>query len=409
MCDLLGCPDDQLAIYLKTKNLSAEKFLRAFLQAAQPFSLMFSEIWEYLADHLAPKASETITIKFGFPDDLGIEEINLEQFRQYDQQAKRLVYMEIKEVWDSSTLSRLFPISHLLVPTSTEWDNRYSYSRGMIKTLPKIIIGSHPIDMFIADVRNLFQQVIDDNHQLSYEVRPETSNLILDNNASLLMDLMPKWAYIFYNIGNLAVDDKDKAYALYQKDLLPHLETREIVRDQLINEALEILDLPFWKHRWHTYEIWCTVRALKSMDELGPMPCVVDGRITLDGYSKEVIAVLENCRDYPAACVVIQEQTPIAYKKRKAMKPDLRICFSSNESGTTNTAAVIEFKQRATIDNAHIEEVANSYILGSPNSGGTIILNYDSTSVSPSLPAKSYYMEVLGLTIRKKSALSAKN
>ncbi|RYE57796.1 MAG: hypothetical protein EOP48_05020, partial [Sphingobacteriales bacterium] len=394
MCNLLGCPDDQLAVHLKAKNLSAEQFLRAFLQAAQPFSLMFSEIWEYLSDHLAPKAGETISIKFGFPDDQSAD-IDLEQFRRYEEQAKRLRHLEFIEVWNDKTLNSLFPLSDLLVPDDREWDNKYSYSSGMVKSLPAIILASHPIDGIIRDIRNLFQQIIDDYRQLSNETKRDQSNVILADNARMLTDLMPRWAYVFYNLDKIADETKDKAYRLYEKDILPYLNKLETEREKLIYEALGILDLPFWKNRWHTYEIWCTVTALKSMEELDPVPRVIAGRIALDGYSKEIIADLGNCRDYAEACVLIQEQTAVTYHNRKAMKPDLRICFSSNKSGTINTAGIIEFKQRGSIDKAHIEEVANAYTLGAPESGGAIIINYDSPGVNPSLPAKSYYMEGL--------------
>ncbi|WP_157258309.1 VWA domain-containing protein [Pedobacter ginsenosidimutans] len=392
MCKLLECPDDQLAAHLKTRKLSAEQFLRAFLQAAQPFSLMFSEIWEYLSGHLAPRAGETISIKFGFPGDESVD-IDLEQFRRYEEQATRMRHLEFTVVWNDKTLNALFQLSDLLALDDWEWDDKYRYSIGIGISLPAIIIGSHAMDGITKDIRNLFQQIIDDYRQLSDDARFDPSNAVLADNAHLLTDLMPRWAYVFYNLEKIAGEAKDKAYALYQKDILPHLKKLETQREELINEALDILDLPFWKHRWHTYEIWCTVRALKSMDELSPRPRVAKGRIALDGYSKEVIADLENCRDYPDACVVIQEQTTMVYQDRKGMKPDLRVCFSSKESGKSNTAAVIEFKQRSGIEKAHIEKVANLYTLGTPKSGGMIILNYDSPGVSPSLPPKSYYIE----------------
>src|SRR4051812_40949512 len=46
--------------------ISAEDYLRALMEVAQPFAQMFNQIWAYLSKHCAPKANESLFIRFGF-------------------------------------------------------------------------------------------------------------------------------------------------------------------------------------------------------------------------------------------------------------------------------------------------------------------------------------------------------
>jgi hypothetical protein len=59
------------------------------------------------------------------------------------------------------------------------------------------------------------------------------------------------------------------------------------------------------------------------------------------------------------------------------------------------TAGIVEFKQRAHLSQVEIEEIAASYINGSPRAGGLIIVNYDITGLSPKIPAKCTFLEGL--------------
>jgi hypothetical protein len=48
LCDAVGCPDDQLQLYLQDTPLPAAELLQAFVDAAAPFARMYQEIWAYL-------------------------------------------------------------------------------------------------------------------------------------------------------------------------------------------------------------------------------------------------------------------------------------------------------------------------------------------------------------------------
>jgi hypothetical protein len=85
-------------------------------------------------------------------------------------------------------------------------------------------------------------------------------------------------------------------------------------------------------------------------------------------------------------------QTEFKRGSRKAIKPDLRVCFS-DEFVPSETAAVVEFKQRARLDPGDIREIATSYRDGSPRSGGVIIINYDVTGLSIQMPHRCFFLE----------------
>ncbi|MCW3121926.1 MAG: hypothetical protein JWQ38_1418 [Flavipsychrobacter sp.] len=387
----LNCPDDKLASFLKEKNISAKQFLIEFLNIAKPFSLMFEEIWRFLSKHYAPKAAETVSIRFGFSDTHDSVSIDLEEFRRQANSLKLINSITQRTIWSEEALSKLFKLAEILVGDSKQERNT-GYIPGEDLQLPTIQPMSNAIDGIVGDVRNLFQKIIDAYYIEVEENNDSTPNTKSKHLAMRLTDFIPNWHLVFSTISRISEDNKNDAYAYYMREIEPLLSFENTLTQKEIKEALDILDLPFWKHRWHTYEIWCTVAILSALEEFNPVPLVVDGQIPLDGYSAEIIAYFE-ASSFPKSCVTIQVQTPVENGDRKGMKPDLRICFSDEISDINNTAAVVEFKQRGSITKAHIEEVLTSYVVGTPRSGGTIIINYDKTDVVPAQISNGYYFE----------------
>src|SRR5262245_37434180 len=90
LCQHLNCPASQnLSSFLRQSELSAEVLLRAFLLVAEPFGQMFQDIWNYLAASAAPKATESIRIRFGFEEDGVTTDLN--EFREWATTAKRVI------------------------------------------------------------------------------------------------------------------------------------------------------------------------------------------------------------------------------------------------------------------------------------------------------------------------------
>jgi hypothetical protein len=172
---------------------------------------------------------------------------------------------------------------------------------------------------------------------------------------------------------------KQKAADYFDQRIAPKLQTTVGSAWRSTLEALDILDLPFWRHRWHTYEVWAAVKALEALDDFHPVPVVTGGHIALDATSPALIAKLAASQTVFAH---VQGETKLLHPlgKRKAIKPDLR--FSVDTAVTNNgTIAIVEFKQRRQLDIAHVSEVLSAYSLGVGLRGGVVLINYDAAPV----------------------------
>lgn len=405
----LRCPDERLQAFLDTSGLSAEEFLRIFLEVAQPFARMFSEIWDFLSVNCAPKALETITVRFGFPECPEACTVNFEQFRRYVETGRKIIAPITVQLWPFEAMHKLFDIGQTLVPKGEIpfWEAYKEHGRycpGKPYTLPVPRSTSHPFDKVLKDIAELFQQIIDEYRAESERQKP-TQHLpelqeefsdreihrSVERAAFLLTDLLPKWFYILSRSESISTDRKYEALAHYQREVAPILESSSAEAQVQVLEALDILDLPFWRHRWHTYEIWSTVLTLRALEEYRPAVRIRNGQIPIDGYSDAIVADIR-ADGYLNPCVALQVQTRFQKYGRKAIKPDLRICFS-DELVAENTAAIVEFKQHRKPQKKSLEEIARSYCEGSPNTGGVIIVNYDTTNVAVSFPVNCFLIE----------------
>lgn len=408
LCAELSCSDGHLQKFLDKSNLSAEDFLRTFLKITEPFSRMFAEIWKYLAGKCAPDAHEAISIRFGFPESGQHSEVDFEAFRRYIRSTEEVLTSVRMTLWPSEALYKLFELSKILLSEGPDYTS-YDYERynpGKPYVMPQVTEGPHEFDTIIRRIRDLFQRIIDDyaaEHEVlqtkrhlpelreTTEEDSEKSNL--RNAAYLLTDLLPRWTYLLKNTSLLPPSSKDNAYMYYMREIEPALSSGMGLARVPLLRALDILDLPFWRYRWHTYEIWGTILTLQALDQYKPNLRIVDGRIPLDGYRAEIIADLR-AKGYEGACVAIQVQTPFDRPPRKAIKPDLRICFSQAFT-PDQTAVIVEFKQRLKLTSQSIEEVASAYRDGSPRIGGVLVLNYDTSHVAPQMASDCFLIQGL--------------
>ncbi|NVM55598.1 MAG: VWA domain-containing protein [Candidatus Helarchaeota archaeon] len=406
LCDKVNCSNISLQDYLDTSEITAEQFLKSFLEITQPFAQMFMGIWDFLSVNIAPKALETISVRFGFPESSETCTIDWEQFRRYAERSQIIItYLGLK-LWPIDAINKLFHISNiLLVNNDTRYWEPYSknggYSPGSAFQIPKPIVGSHNFDLILQEIASLFQTIINDYEVecLKKESERRIPELLDDsdeyesvrNYAYLLTDLLPKWYFILKYPDTIGENLKDHALNFYQTEILPIIKEDQIESQIKIKKALDILDLPFWRHRWHTYEVWATIVTIKALEEYRPNINIINGYVPIDGYSEEIIANLM-VKGFPNACIGLQIQTPFISEKRIAIKPDLRVCFSKDIIPEA-TASIVEFKQRSRMDRAYVEEIARAYSNGSPKSGGTIIINYDITRIEVSLPNTCYLLE----------------
>jgi hypothetical protein len=398
LAESLSCPDLNLQAYLDNHpKISAEVFLQKFLALAEPFARMFEEIWQYLAEHVAPVANETISVRFGF-DPARPRAVDLEAFRRYVETTRTIIAAVQLTTWPRPALNRLFELGKIFDRLETDPivaqrlanEPTSYYHPGEPYSLGNLPSNQVPL---VQRVHRLFQQIIDSSAQIGDENKDrqlpalsqtplnDESIAALQHAASLLTDLLPRWKIIFAGVDRISKEEAAAADRFYAGEIEPLLGKKIGEAEVALREALDILDLPFWRERWHTYEIWASVLTLRTLSEYGPRLRIKNGRVPLDGYSSEIIADLTGAADRPG-CVALQAVTTLAGRD---IKPDLRICVTETVKAE-NTLAIVEFKQRESMTRAHAEEVAAKYRAGAPNAGGVILANYDEPAIAPRLP-----------------------
>jgi hypothetical protein len=190
-----------------------------------------------------------------------------------------------------------------------------------------------------------------------------------------LTDLIPSWGDICEQWNLIPASDKRNAEHYFQTQIKPYLKSAQSPAWRRIKQALDLLDLPFWRYRWHTYEVWASVKALEALAEFCPQPIVKDGHLALDAANPALIARLSAKQPIYAH---VQGETKLAKPlgKRKAIKPDLRFSLDDPASNEA-TLAIVEYKQRRELDAKHAAEVLEAYSLGVSLGGGVVLINYD--------------------------------
>lgn len=381
LCNSIGCPDDQIADFLKEEERSAEWLMREFLQLAAPFASMFTDIWHFLSNEQAPNATEDIRIRFGFNDDF--TDVELDEFREWAETARKISIGADVAYWSGESLSELFELpKHIEI----DGESGHDYANGKPYQLP-VIETRHNDDFekIVRRVRNLFQNIIDaaakdgekssDLNIFEDEYEDQERSLSVNDAASILTDLLPSWKPIFKSHHEVSVENRRKTVEFFQENIQPKIEIERVLDFQKDQTPLDILQLPFWEKRWHTFEIWMTVQTLRALESYNPQVRVTDDRIPIDGRNTAIVADLERIEDHDA-CVVSELETPYEGEKFESIRPDLSIC-QTQDLDQESRKVVIEYKQRSTLSASRAEEVAHKYLSGSPEAVGVAMVNYD--------------------------------
>lgn len=399
----LEIPPECFMSGLKGSGKSAEDYLRALMVVSAPFAQMFREIWNYLSRHCAPKAQESLVVRFGFDGDT--RDVDWDQFRLMEDTVKRIRSFGPVLLWQDEHLFKLGAI--LSRNLNVRNDPRYQVGKDF-KLAP--IEVTAPVDEIGFRAREILQSLIDEIHvawpgieaqeRMAKEWEEEEKDdesvrdlpeLNRSNTGSdlpacraerttrdlayLLTDFIPAWGDVCAQWKMISFSDKREAEQYFHTQIEPFLKSVQAPAWQRVQEALDLLDLPFWRYRWHTYEVWAAVKALEALADFHPQPVVKDGHIALDAASPAMIAKLNA---EPPMYAHVQGETKLERPlgKRKAIKPDLR--FSLDDPATNaGTVTIVEFKQRGELDAAHVSEVLAAYSLGAGLGGGVIVINYD--------------------------------
>ena len=389
LSDKLGIPGNRLITNLKASGKTAEDYLRAFIEVAQPFAQMFRDIWAYLAKYAAPKANESLRIRFGFDE---VVDIDLELFREMAETAEEFFIRAPVLHWPSELIFRLCKI---LLEGASDWRGGRAYQPGDLFRMP-VLAGSREAEELVRRVCSTIQSLIDEVAP-TWRARKEAlsaRDIVYDaiwKPACLLTDLVPVWSGIVSHWDSISEDAKEEAVEYFNTQGQEQLKLVKQTVLRKVQQALDILKMPFWQHRWHTYEIWATTRALNSLAEYHPRPVVENGYLALDAAKTTLVAQFsKNCL---FAHVQGKTSAPAKAKSRRHIMPDLRFGTADPPSPHT-TIAIVEYKQRRVLDISHIHDVCADYTHDSAVFGGVVLINYDAIDTTPSVPGCSVIANV---------------
>ncbi len=381
----LNLPGKGFLEALGKSTRSAEDYLHDLLGIAAPFARMFQEIWQYLALHLAPDVEERISIRFGSGDRR--TDVDLQQFRVWADHAFMMARLVSMISWPLEALRELLQLSNILHPFV--WFHAHQHThRGVRSELP-LIDERGTNDGLAPIVRAVLREMADHVRENSARGIPASSPDISSGIPGredgelaglLLEDLLPAWHEILEQWHVIPDRAREAAREYYEEKIAPALRAPKAARPALCQEALALLDLPFWKHRWHTYEIWLSVKALEALKDFGVRLRIIDGWLPLDGSAYAVMALLgANER----AFVHVRPRTGLSAPHDRDVSPDLRI---STDDPATNggTVCIVGYGQRRALDAKRILQLFTGYAADCGHGGGVIMASYG--DLPPDLP-----------------------
>lgn len=144
----------------------------------------------------------------------------------------------------------------------------------------------------------------------------------------------------------------------------------------VIDDMLKFVRLPYWKHRWHIYELWCLFFCLniaKSMYKI---------KLNLKDQGDYLELVIPKAIAKEPVAKIFSDQMEIqCWFQRKTinpingegLEPDLR--FMTTDSYPTDIF-VLENKDRRSCSGTHVDAVKNKY-LGGTTAKDIWIVNYE--------------------------------
>ncbi|MCE4060115.1 hypothetical protein LXM60_07865 [Pandoraea sputorum] len=333
----LQLPAGKFIVELRARNVTAEAYLRALMDAAQPLAEMYRQILAYCSRAHFLSSKNSAAIEFQLTSGGPTIGFSYEDFRRYDEiRASLTPSMDAMRRTKNDVMDWLahavFEHEHAsFAQTPFDWTEIGIFS-----------ILTQARDKYSAAYPGIFAGL--NRHYLNVDeegqpVPPQLKTRVINHVA----------------------------YQKHHAAVAKHFPLDAI---ELI--ASKFIELPFWKFRWQVYEIWVLVVTLSEFQPLGFQ--LVSNH---DGQS-----LIEQGRAATLATHVDGHHTALyqpTYQNRndEEIRPDIVISQSSKAT-PDDVPLIVECKQRLNLDTTHINEVAKKYAAGTTvSTGQVVIVNYD--------------------------------
>ncbi len=398
----LGCPADMgLLTHLKSHPISALAVMQALLAIAEPFSMMYSDIYRSMRKFGARRATESSRIKYVF----GKEQLDfaIQDFLTWVETERRIRKTLVAEVW---TVRDYWILVDVLSPLAGYGAPRTSWRPSAVPLVLPVPVS--PVDDAIDDMlyqihRHLQQvarQIENAQRHADLAEHPDVVHATLDalddsakeeaiesqllTNATFVNELFPRIVGLYIAIVASkqrvawSQDDVNRSLRLWSQ-LWASLDRVRRSLEVPLRELLPILELPFWQYRWYVFEIWTTVMALDALSDFGPALDLDSGDVlALRRGSPSRIASFDDATGRTIGLFAqTQTQTKVTgVPDRKAISPDLRVAIDPCRQ-PDQTLAIVECKQRVAMAAPDLERNISLYEAGAPESRRNIFVNCD--------------------------------
>ena len=430
---------------IKKGEISKEDFFSNILNLIKPFSIMLNDIYEFLNYYKSFISTKSNIFKFNFkklqkaltfdisnfPKEL-IEEIVRQQF----------VKEGYKINLDQELMEKILEIGS----ADNGFCNQFSYASSYFYTM-KIKFPEYSfqqtekiLNEFFQHLELIVQKIIEENNfkiedidinffYLDFEnFVPEfkkknnsrnatitlfegiitNSNLTYRLNFAKLLLQFWKRKYIRKEIDDYNYcwhKDKHPYKGFSKREILsnpdiyfPKLEEKakeyldlfkrkvrlkEESNESLLKKIIEFVSLPYWRYRWHIYELWTLIKVFIILARLG------DFKLNTLNKKKyiEIKIPKANAKEPVGEVKIGKKVLEIWYQRKtydpiigKGLEPDIRVSLKPKRYDfIPKDILIIENKDRRKASGSHIDKVINKYTKGT-TAKCIFILNYESYS-----------------------------
>ena len=347
LANKLGVPGESFILSDESKQITAQQYLMAMLGVIEPLSQMFHDIWGYCARTFMRTSARGLDISWDFTFEDASIKIDFEAFRKY-----RRMLADVPDKAKFNDMCNAFAGA-----CSTYGRNaRYKGPRGGMPV--------KPTDAANAGVASRI-------YDLCETLRMRNP---LDEGYYGVADAMGSlWAI--------------EGLPLWDEGAFPQI--RPLLDACASNVTPEdILSLPFWRYRWHIYELWGLVTTLQLFEQRGFALLQSENGIALLEASKKVLIA----EKVSAPTGRIYYQPSYQRHTGQSVQPDVVVVRGSGtQIVPAEVAAIVECKQHKMPDEdslkklkqKYFNEVAESYRNAIAADGEMVLLNYDAIDFIP--------------------------
>lgn len=396
----LGCPARVgILTHLKNHPMSALAVMQALLAIAEPFSMMYSDIYRSMRKFGARRGSESIRLKYAFGDEQ--LDFRMQDFLTWIESERWIRRTLVAEVW---TVRDYEFLQDVLWPLASHSVSRVSWrpSTGDPILPVPIRTGHHGIDDMLAKIYRNLQEVarqIENAQRHAYfkedvdvalaaldalddSAKEEAVESRLLTDSRFVHELFPRLVALYIGVvsseGRSAwsADAASRSLRLWGQLWASLARVRRSL-ELATQELLPVLELPFWQYRWYVFEIWTTVMALDALSDFGPSLDLDSGDVlALRRGSPSRVASFDDAVGRKIGLFAQRQTKVMGVPDRKAISPDLRVAIDPCRQ-PDQTLAIVECKQRVAMAALDLEENISLYELGAPASRRNIFVNCD--------------------------------